>query len=136
MLGLSVLMIIKEFYENLKNFIIKYKEIPYETDMITILLYMMGLGISNRKKDSLNSAICTELVSKYLNELFDIRNRYIYPKNYAIEYKNIFKEKNILNDQFKIYDAEVSNYIMIASVIIIILIIGAICIRSYSLFSK
>lgn len=123
-----------EFYKKFQKFIDEHQNIPYETDKITILLYMMGMGISNRKKNSLNSAICTELVSKYLSVFFNIKNRYLYPKNYAIEYKNIFKENDILEDQYKIYDAEYDNIVLVSAVIITILIICAICMRGYSFY--
>lgn len=126
-----------EFYKKFNIFINKYKEIPYETDKITILLYMMGLGISSRKKDEiLNSAICTELVSKYLNTIFNIKNKYIYPKNFSIEHDYSIKEKYMFNEQIKIYDAEFKQVIIILGILFIILVIGAIILRSYSLFYK
>jgi len=125
-----------EFYQKFKKFINEHQHIPYETDKITILLYMMGMGISNRKKNTLNSAICTELVSKYLAEFFDVKNRYLYPKNYAIEYKNLFKEEDVLHEQYKIYDAEYDNLILVSAVIIFILIVCAICMRGYSFYKS
>jgi len=123
-----------DFYKKLENFIYKYKDIPYESDHITILSMMMG--INNRKKNKeLKSAICTELVYTYLTEVVNlqIEKKYSYPKYYSTRHgkKDI---NDFLTDQITIYKATYDSYVLALFVLFFILLIISIIYRSYLMY--
>jgi len=123
-----------EFYKKLENFIYKYKDIPYESDHITILSMMMG--INNRKKNKeMKSAICTELVYTYLTEVANLQidKKFSYPKYYSMRYSN--KDINdVLMDQITIYKSTYDGYLLAIIVLFLILVIISIVYRSYLMY--
>lgn len=124
------------FYKKLSNFIRKYQDTPYEKDNIKIFSIMMGINNKDDDDSLLKSAICTQLVYRYLNEVVNVEfdKKYNYPKFYAIEYspKNL---NSILLDQYKIYNSSYNKLLIIIIFIIIILLLFAIGYRSYKMYN-